>query len=100
MSPPAKSTRVWTPAAEDQMNKQIKAELKAGYSYLAMSQYFSRNDVHLPNISKFFKESSDEEMQHAQSFIDYQNKRGGTCQFFDILLNVVLFYILSAAVTL
>jgi len=78
------STRVWTDAAKDQMNQQILAELKAGYSYLAMSQYFSRNDVNLPNIAKFFKKSSDEEMGHAQSFIDYQNKRGGTCTFFNI----------------
>jgi len=84
MSSATTSTRVWTKAAEDQMNQQIKAELKAGYSYLAMSQYFSRNDVNLPNIAKFFKKSSDEEMGHAQSFIDYQNKRGGTCTFFDL----------------
>lgn len=40
--------------------------------------------MNLPNIAKFFKKSSDEEMGHAQSFIDYQNKRGGTCTFFDL----------------
>ncbi len=31
----------------------------------------------LPNISAFFKKSAGEEMEHAQKFMDYQNKRGG-----------------------
>jgi len=71
-------------SCEDKLNSQINAELEAGYSYLALSQYFSRSDVALPNIAKFFEKSSDEEMQHAKNFIEYQNKRGGTCVFTNI----------------
>jgi len=71
-------------SCEDKINLQINAELQAGYSYLALSQYFSRSDVALPNIAKFFEKSSDEEMQHAKNFIEYQNKRAGTCVFTNI----------------
>ena len=39
--------------------------------------FFEREDVALPGFSKFFKKSSDEEREHAQLFMGYQNKRGG-----------------------
>lgn len=39
--------------------------------------YFDRDDVALKGFSKFFKESSDEEREHAEKLMKYQNKRGG-----------------------
>ncbi|CAG2210647.1 FTH1 [Mytilus edulis] len=44
---------------------------------LKPSYYFDRDDVALPGFSKFFKKSSDEEREHAEKFMKYQNKRGG-----------------------
>ena len=35
-------------------------------------------------FAKFFKTSSDEERDHAQKFMDYQNSRGGTILLKDI----------------
>nr|ABB05537.1 ferritin peptide [Penaeus chinensis] len=62
---------------EASINKQINMELYASYVYLSMAHYFERDDVALPGFAKFFKESSDEERDHAQIFMKYQNKRGG-----------------------
>lgn len=39
--------------------------------------YFDRDDVALKGFSHFFKKSSDEEREHAEKFMKYQNKRGG-----------------------
>lgn len=78
------STQKWSPKAEAQMNQQIKAELEAAYAYQAIAQHFDRHTVNLKNIAKYFYDAAKEEREHAQSFIDYQNKRGGTCQFFPI----------------
>jgi len=52
-------------------------ELYASYVYLSMGYYFERDDVSLPGLAKFFKESSNEERDHAQTFMKYQNMRGG-----------------------
>lgn len=62
---------------EAAINKQINMELYASYVYLSMAGYFDRDDVALPGFKKFFKKSSDEEREHAQKFIKYQNMRGG-----------------------
>lgn len=59
------------------INKQINTELSASYAYQSMANYFARDDVALPGISKFFKKASVEESEHAQKFIDYVTKRGG-----------------------
>ena len=39
--------------------------------------YFDRDDVALHGFHKFFKKSSDEEREHAEKLMKYQNKRGG-----------------------
>jgi ferritin heavy chain len=64
-------------AAEEGVNAQINAELSASYGYLAMALYFGRDDVALLGFSKFFHKMSVEEREHADEFIEYQNKRGG-----------------------
>jgi len=62
---------------EASINKQINMELYASYVYMSMGYYFERDDVSLPGLAKFFKESSSEEREHAQTFMKYQNMRGG-----------------------
>lgn len=62
---------------EAAINKQINMELYASYVYLSMAQHFDRHDSALPGFHKFFKKNSDEEREHAQKFIKFQNERGG-----------------------
>ena len=44
---------------------------------LFQSYYFDRDDVALKGFAKFFKDSSDEEREHAQKLMKFQNQRGG-----------------------
>jgi ferritin heavy chain len=39
--------------------------------------YFDRDDVAFPGLHKYFKKASDEEREHAEKFMKYQNTRGG-----------------------
>jgi len=52
-------------------------ELTASYVYLAMSNYYARDDVALTGMAKFFKECSDEEKDHADTLIEFLIQRGG-----------------------
>jgi ferritin heavy chain len=63
--------------AEAGINKQINMELYASYVYLSMAYFFDRDDVALKGFHNFFKKCSDEEREHAQKFIVYQQMRGG-----------------------
>ncbi|XP_061162631.1 soma ferritin-like [Saccostrea echinata] len=70
--------------SEAGINRQINMELYASYTYQSMSFYFDRDDVALPGFSKFFKKASDEEREHAERLMKYQNKRGGRIVLQDI----------------
>ncbi|CAO3569650.1 unnamed protein product [Mortierella alpina] len=50
-------------ASEEAINHQISQELQASQA--------------LPGLEKFFRESAEEEREHAQKLINYQNRRGG-----------------------
>ncbi|WAR26039.1 FRIS-like protein [Mya arenaria] len=63
--------------SEAGINRQINMELYASYVYQSMAYYFDRDDVALKGFSNFFKKSSDEEREHAEKFMKYQNQRGG-----------------------
>lgn len=63
--------------SEAGVNKQINLELYASYVYHSMAFYFDRDDVALPGFSKFFKKASEEEREHAEKLMKFQNKRGG-----------------------
>ncbi|XP_070567173.1 soma ferritin-like isoform X2 [Ptychodera flava] len=63
--------------SEDAINDQINLELYASHVYMSMSYYFDRDDVALPGFAKFFKKSSDEEREHAEKLLRFQNQRGG-----------------------
>ena len=70
--------------SEALINKQINMEFYASYVYMSMSTYFDRDDVAYPGLATFFKKSSDEEREHGEKLIKYQNKRGGKVVFQDI----------------
>ncbi|CAD6269130.1 unnamed protein product [Miscanthus lutarioriparius] len=57
--------------------KGRSVEYNASYAYHSLFAYFDRDNVALKGFAKFFKESSDEEREHAEKLMEYQNKRGG-----------------------
>ncbi|PKI39519.1 ferritin-4, chloroplastic-like [Punica granatum] len=63
--------------SEAALNEQINVEYNVSYVYHAMYAYFDRDNVALKGLAKFFKESSEEEREHAEILMEYQNKRGG-----------------------
>lgn len=69
---------------EAAINKQVNLELYACYVYQSMASYFNRENVAFPGAHKFFKKASDEEREHAEKLMKYQNKRGGTVVLQDI----------------
>lgn len=69
---------------ESLINRQINLELYASYVYTAMAYHFDRWDVALKGHHKYFKKMASEEREHANKFMKYQNKRGGTIVLGDI----------------
>lgn len=75
---------MWSKNCEDAVNKQINLEMYASYTYQYLFSFFNRNTVAFRNIAKFFNKCSLEEREHANKFIEYQNKRGGKVILTDI----------------
>ncbi|GFR40570.1 hypothetical protein Agub_g1148 [Astrephomene gubernaculifera] len=65
------------PACEAAINEQINIEYTVSYVYHALWAYFDRDNVALPGLAAFFKAGSDEEREHAELLMEYQNRRGG-----------------------
>jgi len=70
--------------SEAGINRQINMELYASYCYQSMAFYFDRDDVALPGFAKFFRNNSNEEREHAEKLMAFQNKRGGRIVLQDI----------------
>ncbi|KAH7867278.1 hypothetical protein Vadar_031241 [Vaccinium darrowii] len=70
---------------EAAINEQINVEYNVSYVYHAMYAYFDRDNVALKGLAKFFKESSEEEREHAEKLMKYQNIRGGRVKLHSIL---------------
>ncbi|KAK9059706.1 hypothetical protein SSX86_020410 [Deinandra increscens subsp. villosa] len=73
-------------ASEASINEQINVEYNVSYVYHAMYAYFDRDNVALKGLAKFFKESSEEEREHAEKLMEYQNKRGGKVKLQSIIM--------------
>ncbi|XP_015087559.1 ferritin-3, chloroplastic-like [Solanum pennellii] len=71
---------------EAAINEQINVEYNVSYVYHAMYAYFDRYNVALKGLAKFFKESSEEEKEHAEKFMHYQNIRGGRVKLHSIMM--------------
>ncbi|KAL6146252.1 hypothetical protein ACLB2K_056935 [Fragaria x ananassa] len=70
---------------EAAINEQINVEYNVSYVYHAMFAYFDRDNVALKGLAKFFKESSEEEREHAEKLMEYQNVRGGRVKLHSII---------------
>ncbi|MCI3311106.1 ferritin [Escherichia coli] len=70
--------------SEAGINRQINMELYASYCYQSMAYYFDRDDVALHGFAKFFRKQSEEEREHAEKLMKFQNKRGGRIVLQDI----------------
>ncbi|KAE9618178.1 hypothetical protein Lal_00041865 [Lupinus albus] len=62
---------------ESAINEQINVEYNVSYVYHSLFAYFDRDNIALKGFAKFFKESSEEEREHAEKLMKYQNIRGG-----------------------
>ncbi|XP_030475536.1 ferritin-1, chloroplastic-like [Syzygium oleosum] len=71
---------------EAAINEQINVEYAVSYVYHAMYAYFDRDNIALKGLAKFYKESSEEEREHAEKLMEYQNKRGGKVKLHSILM--------------
>ncbi|KAH9736729.1 Ferritin-1 [Citrus sinensis] len=60
-------------------------EYNVSYVYHALYAYFDRDNIALRGLAKFFKESSEEEREHAEKFMEYQNLRGGKVKLHSIM---------------
>ncbi|PSS32712.1 Ferritin like [Actinidia chinensis var. chinensis] len=70
---------------EAAINEQINVEYNVSYAYHAMYAYFDRDNVALKGLAKFFKDSSEEEREHAEKLMKYQNERGGRVKLHSIV---------------
>merc|ERR1719309_989334 len=70
--------------SEAAINKQINMELYASYVYMSMAYHFDRDDIALEGFHGYFKKQSDEEREHAEKLMKYQNQRGGRIVLQDI----------------
>ncbi|KAL5550751.1 hypothetical protein UlMin_000927 [Ulmus minor] len=78
----------YSDVCEAAINEQINVEYNVSYVYHALFAYFDRDNVALKGLAKFFKESSDEEREHAEKLIRYQNIRGGKVKLHSIILPI------------
>ncbi|KAG0467523.1 hypothetical protein HPP92_018486 [Vanilla planifolia] len=76
---------------EAAINEQINIEYNVSYVYHSLFAYFDRDNVALRGIAKFFEESSDEERDHAEKLMKYQNKRGGRVKLQSIVMPLTEF---------
>ncbi|KHN31302.1 Ferritin-3, chloroplastic [Glycine soja] len=81
----------YTDESEATINEQINVEYNVSYVYHAMFAYFDRDNVALKGLAKFFKESSEEEREHAEKLMEYQNKRGGKVKLQSIVMPLTEF---------
>ncbi|KAF7825498.1 ferritin-2, chloroplastic [Senna tora] len=69
---------------EAAINEQINVEYNVSYVYHSLFAYFDRDNVALKGLAKFFKEASEEEREHAEKLMKFQNIRGGRVMLYPI----------------
>jgi ferritin heavy chain len=75
---------MWSERCACAVNEQINHELNASYQYHNLFTYFNNDSVGFQNIAKYFNKASIEERDHAHTFMEYQNKRGGRVELKEI----------------
>jgi len=66
------------------INNQINTELVGHYTYLHLSHLFNDKSRYYPKVAKYFKAKSNEEMSHAERFMEYQNQRGAKIELSNV----------------
>merc|ERR1712157_412729 len=69
--------KMYADECEAAVNRQINIEYSISYLYHSMYAFFDRDNVGLPGFAEYFKKEAEEEREHAEGLIEYQNKRGG-----------------------
>ncbi|XP_054783774.1 ferritin-3, chloroplastic-like [Prosopis cineraria] len=78
MSPQVSMARQnYADECESAINEQINVEYNVSYVYHSLFAYFDRDNIALKGFARFFKEASEEEREHAEKLMKYQNIRGG-----------------------
>lgn len=67
---------------EDMMNKQYTNEVSSALLYKNIAGYY--DDKYFPGFGKFFQKKYEEELEHAQRFYEYINKRDGRAKLVGI----------------
>lgn len=81
----------FSPSCEAAINDQINVEYNVSYVYHALYAYFDRDNVSLPGLAQYFRAASDEEREHAEKLMSYQNQRGGRVKLQSIVMPVMEF---------
>jgi len=71
-------------AIEILVNHHINKEMELFYHYLDMYSFFLQEDHDLPGFSKYFHSIAENSLKKANSFIQYQSRRGGRLELFQI----------------
>ncbi len=71
-----------SPTVQKALNKQIHAEFRASYAYLAMSAYCDRTNF--KGCARWMRLQSQEEYGHAMRLFDFMLARGGKVQLQDL----------------
>jgi len=69
------------------MKAQVKEELTAALTYMAMGAHFSQDTVNRPGFAKFFFASANEEREHAIKILQYLMMRGEPTNKIEPLIN-------------
>ena len=71
-----------SPKMEEELNKQVQAEIYSAYLYLSMSSYCSSKN--LDGFAHWLFIQSEEEMVHAMKIYNYINEQGGVVKLLPI----------------
>nr|GEW24324.1 ferritin-4, chloroplastic-like [Tanacetum cinerariifolium] len=70
----------------EEVKKELNLVPSAPHESIARHKYTADSEASINGQIKFFKESSEEEREHAEKFMEYQNKRGGKVKLQSIIM--------------
>ncbi|GJT23786.1 ferritin-4, chloroplastic-like protein [Tanacetum coccineum] len=70
----------------EEVKKELNLIPSAPHQSIARHKYAADSESCINEQIKFFKESSEEEREHAEKFMEYQNKRGGKVKLQSIIM--------------
>ncbi|XP_048374134.1 ferritin light chain, oocyte isoform-like isoform X2 [Sphaerodactylus townsendi] len=70
--------------SEAGVNRLVNQLLHAGYTYLSLGYYFTRDDLALSKFASFFRHVSEEKHEQVEKLLTFQNRRGGRAVLLDV----------------